>query len=91
MRNLYERRQAKLEMYRLQYEQQYNEEQQPQPSVTDCDDEYDEIDCASRSSPVFVANTSEIHETWLFIDTTQQCAVMSAKPKHLLSNVWTFM
>jgi len=46
MRDLYERRQAKLEMYRLQYEEQHNEEQQPQPSVTDCDAEYDEIDCA---------------------------------------------
>ena len=45
MRDLYERRQAKLQMYRLQYEQQHNDEQQPQPSVTDCGHECDEIDC----------------------------------------------
>jgi len=38
----YKRRQAKLEMYRLQYEQQHHQEQQPQSSVTDCDDDYDE-------------------------------------------------
>jgi len=37
----YERRQAKLEMCRLEYEQQHHQEQQPQSSVSACDDDYD--------------------------------------------------
>jgi len=46
MVNLYNRRQAKLEMYRVQYEQQQQQQEQTQTSVIDRDgDEYDEIDC----------------------------------------------
>ena len=46
MTNLYNRRQAKLEMYRVQYEQQHQQQEQTQTSGIDRDvDEYDEIDC----------------------------------------------
>jgi len=48
MDNLYNRRQAKLELYRLEYEhQQQQQPQQPPESITHRDpDDYDDIDCA---------------------------------------------
>jgi len=48
MANLNNRRQAKLELYRLEYEhQQQQQSQQPLQSITHRDpDDYDDINCA---------------------------------------------
>jgi len=48
MENLYNRRQAKLAMYRLQYEQQqHHQQQQHHVATVRHVDDYDTIDCVS--------------------------------------------